>query len=338
VADFVSRPTGFGLLWFIIVRLNVAVAVVVSVFVLATAGYVRLEHFDVLQATFMSMITLSTVGYAEVKPLDRGGEIFTMVVIVAGFAAFVYAAAMLTNLFTSGEAAAHLKQARGRRMRQGLSDHVIVIGFGRVGQAASSGLSELHTPCLVLERDPRREEAIAAAGFVPMIGDGTSEDVLVEAGIHRARALIAAAEDDSVNLILALTARSIRRDLRIVSRVNEPAWQARIEAAGADLARSPYGSYGLALAAQALTPGVLDLHTVPSLGLTTGELEISPNSVLVGHSLGEVSGHEHEVFALGLRREREFHTWYDVSGPIEAGDVLVVLGPSQKVQELAERC
>jgi voltage-gated potassium channel len=319
-------------------RLRAPLAAVCSVFVISTAGYMVIEHFKLLDATFMSMITLSTVGYSEVHPLDRAGRIFTMVVIVAGFATFVYAAASLTNLFTSGEAGHYLRRARGVRMREQLRDHVIVVGFGRVGRAASLGVAELDCECVVMERDPEQETAILEAGFVPMIGDATSEADLVEAGIHRARALIAAAEDDAVNLIITLTSRALRADLRIVSRVNESAWQGRIERAGADVARSPYRSYGLSLAAQAITPGVLDLHTVPLLGLITEELEISPTSSLVGQALEELSGHGHDVFVLGLRRESNFRTWHDIRGPIVAGDVLVVLGPTVKVRDLAALC
>jgi voltage-gated potassium channel len=330
---------GRGLLRFLLSRLRVALVLVGALFVLSTLGYMVIEHFGLLDAMFMSMITLSTVGYSEVHPLNDAGRLFTMAVIVAAFATFVYAAAMLTNLFTSGEAVSYLRRVRGKRMREQLNGHVIVVGFGRVGQATCHGVVELGAACLVMERNASREEAILEAGYVPMIGDATSEEDLLEAGIHKARALIAAAEDDSINLIVTLTARAVRPDLRIISRVNdESSWQGRIERAGANVARSPYHSYGLSLAAQALTPGILELHNVHGLGLSAEEIEVSDTSALVGRVLEELSGHGHDVFVIGVRREQQFRTWHDVDGPIESGDVLIVLGPSAKVRALAALC
>lgn len=327
-----------GLLGFLVARLRVALAAVLGLFVLSTIGYMVIEKWDLADSTFMSMITLSTVGYAEVHPLSTGGRVFTMIVIVAAFLILVYAAAELTNLFTSGEAAAYLLHVKGRRMREELHDHIIVVGFGRVGQATCAGITELGRKALVIERNAEREQAIVDAGFVPMIGDATSEADLVEAGIHRARALIAAAEDDAINLIVTLTARAVRTDLRIVSRVNEGAWQDRIERAGADIAHSPYKSYGLALAAQALNPGVLEMHTMPSLGLAAEEIQISSTSSLIGSGLQDLSWHGQDVFVLGVRREREFRSWNNVVGPIQAGDILLVLGPTARLNELASLC
>ncbi len=334
-----KRPRGErGLTLFLLVRLRVMVAVLVTILLLSTVGYIVIEKFSFLDALFMSIITLSTVGYEEVHPLNTGGRILTIVVIVAGFATLVYAAASLTNLFTSGEAAAYLRRYRGMRMREELSDHVIVVGFGRVGQAACLGATEFGRSCVVIERNAEREEAIVAAGCVPLIGDATSEEDLVTAGIHRARALISAAEDDAVNLVVTLTARAVRADLRIVSRVNERAWQDRIERAGADVAHSPYRSYGLSLAAQAITPGVLELHAVPILGLSTEQVEVSATSELVGQSLEELSGRGREILILGLRRDYHYFSWFEVDGPVRPGDVLVAFGTTERLQELAARC
>src|SRR5579875_88737 len=238
-----------GLAGFIAIRLRFAIAALVALFVAASGGYVVLEHYSVLDGAFMTVITLSTVGYGEVRPLDPVGRLFTIGVIIAGFGTLAYAGAVLTTVFTSGEIADHLRRARITRMRHATEDHIIVVGFGRVGQAAARAVAELGRPCLVLERNGELEEEITAAGYAAMIGDATNEDDLREAGILRASALIAAAEEDAINLVVTLTARALRPDLRIISRVNEARWQDRILRAGASVAQSPYRSYGLSLAA-----------------------------------------------------------------------------------------
>jgi voltage-gated potassium channel len=324
-----------GFAGFVLYRLRYAIGTFVALFCVSTAGYAVIAHYSLLDAAFMTVITLSTVGYNEVHPLTAGGRLFTIAVIIASFGTAVFAASRLTSLFTSGEASDHLRRTRGRRLREMLEDHVIVVGFGRVGQAAARGLREFSRDCLVLERRPELEAVITAAGYVALIGDATDEQVLREAGIDRAAALIAAAEDDSTNLVVTLTARAVRSELRIISRVNEGTWQDRIIRAGADVAQSPYRSYGTSLAVSAITPGVLETHTLPLLGLATEEIEISAKSTLVGRSIADLGAATPGILVIGLRRDQKFQRWDDVDGPIVAGDVVVALGAPERVRALA---
>ena len=303
--------------------------------VIGTIGYATIEHFAVFSALYMTVITLSTVGYSEVHPLDTAGRTFTIVLIIAGFATLVYAAATMTNLFTSGEALDHLKITRGRRMRQQLDDHVIVVGFGRVGQAAAHAIKEMGIRCLVMDKDSSREAIISAAGHVAMIGDATNEQDLAEAGVSRARSLVAAAELDEINLIVTLTARAMVPQLRIVSRVNEPTWRERMLRAGADVAESPYITYGLSLASAASSEVVLDLHRLPRLGLVTEEIEVRAGSGLVGKSLSQLAAAYGGVLIVGLRRAERFQRWHEYEGPVAPGDVLVALGDNESLLGLA---
>jgi len=256
-------------------------------------------------------------------------------VIIASFGTLVYSATMITELFTSGSALEYLRESRGRRMRNELSDHVIVVGFGRVGQAVAKGLTDLGTPCLVMDHQGEVEPSIRELGAVPLIGDATDEAALVEAGIHKAQALVAAADKDDINLVITLTARALRQDLRIISRVNEAGWRDRIIRAGADVAQSPYPSYGLSLATSALSPRVVDFHTLPLLGLGTEEIEVSPGSPFLGRHLRELEGLHAGVHIVGLRRDRSLTVWSDVDDEIRPGDVLVALGTPEALRSLA---
>jgi len=336
VRDWVRRPLAErSLVGFVFYRLRWAILALAALSLVATVGYVVIEGYGWLDAAFMTVITLSTVGYGEVHRLDGAGQVFTMAVLVAGFAVLVYAAAMLAGFLTTGDAAAHVRQSRGRRMRNALEDHIIVVGFGRVGQAVALGVRDLDRTCVVVDRDPSREELIAESGLIPLIGDATNERSLEDAGVTRAAALVSATDEDGVNLLVTLTARALCPQLRIVSRVNEADWRDRIVHAGADVAQSPYRSYGMSLAASAVTPGVLDVHVLPMLGLATEEIEVSAASPFVGRSLTQIGERRPDVFVVGLRRERRFHRWHDVSGPVSPGDVLVALGTPAVLRELA---
>ena len=199
----------------------------------------------------MTVITLGTIGYGEVQPLGTDGRLFTIGVIVASFATLLYAASVLTTMFTSGDLTRHVNERSAKKVRDGLRDHVIVVGFGRVGHAVVRSLHESGRQCVVLDLNEELDSAIHALGAVHVHGDATEVESLHAAGIDRAAGLVAATDKDATNLVVVLTARATAPNLRIVSRVNEPEWLQRIRHAGADVAQSPYESYGRHLAGYA---------------------------------------------------------------------------------------
>jgi voltage-gated potassium channel len=302
---------------------------------ISTVGFMAIEGYSFLAAAFFTVVTLSTVGYGVVRPLDDPGLVFTMAVIITSFAGLLYAATTLTNLFTSGDAVAHLKRQRGHRMRSELTGHVIVVGFGRVGHAVARGVVELGRPCLVIERSADTEAAIIETGCVALIGDATDERDLLEAGIDRAAALVAATEEDATNLVITLTARAVQPNLRIVSRVNEADWADRILRAGANIAQSPYPSYGLSLAATAVSSSSVGLHTLPALGLAMEEIAVESGSRFIGMRVGEIGALLPNVVIMGVRRHETFHRWHEIETEIIPGDVVVALGPPEGVRDLA---
>lgn len=243
----------WGLGVWVIYRLRWALVAIGVLVVAATVAYVVVEEYSWLDALYMAVITLGTIGYGEVEPLTTAGRLLTMCVIAAGFATLVYMASVLTNLFASDEGVQHIQARRKRRVCDELENHVIVVGFGRVGRAVIRAFNDIGKRCLVIDHNPDHEPDITAAGAVCLVGNATDEADLMRAGIERAEALVATADQDSENLVVVLTARSVRPDLRIVARVNQATWLKRMKAAGADVAESPYERYGVRLATAALS-------------------------------------------------------------------------------------
>lgn len=316
-------------------RLRGPLLALVALAIASTVGYIAVAGYGWIDAVYMTVITLGTIGYGEVRPLDTAGRFLTIGVIIAGFGAFVYAASVLTNFFASGEAARHMHERRALRMRQALTEHVIVVGYGRVGQAVVRALRQFDRQCAVLDMNPELQDAIEATGAIHVVGDATNEEDLRRAGIDRAAAFVAAADQDAANLVVVLTARAARRDLRIISRVNEASWLARMKHAGADVAQSPYDSYGASLAASALSPAILDLHDLPLLGLGTEEIEVHDDSALAGSRIPDLTAAHPGIYILGLRRDQRLHRWHEVAGRVEPGDVLVALGTPEHLGDLA---
>src|SRR5689334_7469615 len=166
------------------VRAVVAIALVVLA---GTIGYAAFG-FGLLDAVYQTVITVTTVGFNEVRPLHSGERIFTIALIVFGTGTVLYALGTVFESVLEG----HLRDQYGRRRMQrlidGMNDHVIVCGWGRVGSSFAQFVGQ-GRHVVVIDNQPER---LATAAVPGIVGDVTEDDVLRQAGIDRARALVAA--------------------------------------------------------------------------------------------------------------------------------------------------
>lgn len=305
--------------------------------VVSTAGYVVFASYSWFDGLYMTAITLGTIGYGEVQPLDHAGRLWTMSVILAGFAELVYSSATLTSLFVSGDIAALVRSRKVERMKSTLHGHVVVVGFGRVGRAVTESVRRSGRGCAVIDLRAERRADAAELGAVFVEGDGREVEVLTAARIEEADALVSVLDDPS-NLVVVVTARSLRPDLRIVARSNDQAWNSRLLRAGAAQVVPVYESVGASLAASAVTESVVAVQDLPGVGMRTEELVVPVGSPAIGNTLAELMAAEPEVLLLGVRQEAGGLTrWHELRGPLAAGDVLVALGPPGSLTSLAVR-
>jgi len=122
--------------------------------------------------------------------------------------------------------------------------------------------------------------------------------------------------------------------LRIVARVNDPAWYDRICRAGAHSALSPYESYGIALAASALDASVVGVQDLPTLGIRAQEFTVLAGSPVVGMTLPDLAVAHPDVLVVGIRREQGITRWHEIPGPIAVDDVIVILGEPSAMARL----
>ena len=121
-----------------------------------------------------------------------------------------------------------------------LQEHYIVCGFGRIGMEICSILKENNRPFVVIERDEDVVKEIERLDYIELVGDASDDDVLLAAGIERARGLIAVVGTDADNLYITLTARGLNHDLFIMARSSGVRGVARkLKRAGASRVISP---------------------------------------------------------------------------------------------------
>ncbi|WP_308419572.1 cation:proton antiporter domain-containing protein [Chitinimonas koreensis] len=128
--------------------------------------------------------------------------------------------------------AMRLTQLAARTMAT--SDHVILCGYGRSGQALARVLQQEEIAIYALDLDPERVKEAAAAGEQVSFGDATRREVLMSAGLARARALIVTYDHTPSALKILHVVREVRPDLPVIVRTWDDSDIERLRQAGAD--------------------------------------------------------------------------------------------------------
>lgn len=314
--------------------------VIVTVMAGGTIGYVLIEGWSWWDAFYMTVITITTVGYAEVHPLSRAGEVFTVAVMLTGVGTFFYGIALFMALLAEGTLAERFDRRRYTRMLDELSDHFIICGFGRMGQIIAREFARQQVPFVLIERDPERMQAAMEEGYLAVEADASNEDVLRRVNIGRARGFIAAVSTDAENVYAVLSARLLRPDLFIIGRAETDDARAKLRRAGADRVISPYHIGGQQFAQTALRPAVVDFVELATnsqnLDLNMEQVRIRAGSPLAGRSLLAAGLRQRfGVIVIGIRRTNgrmEFNPEPEMQ--MQAGDDLVVLGRAESLRDL----
>jgi voltage-gated potassium channel len=219
-------------------------------------GYIFIENYSLLEAVYMTVITLSTVGYSEVKPLSDEGRIFTTILIITNLGLFTYFIAIITRYFLDGDFLKDYKLFIMTDKIEQLQNHVILCGLGRNGKAAAETLLHSNIPFVVIESHAEKIEKSNMPISCFILADATTDEALIEAGIHKARALIITLPDDSDNLYTVLTARELNKKLLIVTRASKDSSVRKLKIAGANNVLMPDKLGGAHMATLVASPDV----------------------------------------------------------------------------------
>jgi voltage-gated potassium channel len=221
-----------------------------------------------------------------------------------------------------------------------LDNHVIVCGFGRMGQMVVQHLRDTKVQVVVIEVDNVRTRKLDEMGLLYLVGDATDEDVLHRAGIERARALVAVLPGDADNVFVTLTARELRSDLHIVARAEQFTAMPKLRRAGATRVISPQAIGAERIANIITRPHVVDFVEVAAKGvdLELDEFVVGQDSPLAGKSLRDADIRKAaDVMVVAIKRadgSTRFSPGADVI--IQPQDTLIMIGPSGASGKLEE--
>lgn len=319
-------------------RIKFAFLLVAVVVVIGTVGY-RLGGLGWRDALYQTLVTITTVGYSDITP---GPEMRAFTIFMVALGPLLLA--IMVSVITGSLIEEQLQGVFGRTRVEGrvkkLENHIVLCGFGRFGRTIADNLRRKKTPFVILEMNPEKVADGARDDFICLQGDATEEDQLTRAGIERATGLLTTLDNDAANLYVTLSAKQMNPNVKVVALALNERAKSKLRAAGADEVVSPYQLGGNWMAQTMTSPHVTDFMKMATglnpLNFYMEEVRISGGSALAGQTLRDSPiRKEHGAIVLAVRpAEGDFVTNPDPDAKLCGGDVLVVLGEQDRLEEL----
>lgn len=297
---------------------------------------------------YMTVITVTTVGYGEILPhMDqvRGARGFTIGLLVFGTGSIVYFASTVTAFIIEGDLRNVLFASRLKKRMKRMKDHVVVCGAGSTGRHVIEELLTTGVPVVAI--DTREQELREIADRFPraeltyLVGDATDDDVMAQAGLERARGLVAALSSDKDNLYLVVSARQTNPGLRVVARCAELSHVDKLRRSGADAVVSPNFIGGMRLVSELQRPAVVrfldDMLRDRRGTFRIEEVLLGERAAELGRTLREARVRERFGMTVLAVRDPDNQSWVynpEASEKLGPGMTLVVLGSAEQVAEL----
>jgi Trk K+ transport system NAD-binding subunit len=264
---------------------------------------------------YMVVLTVFTVGFEEVRPVDTVTlRTITIVLIIIGCTGMIYLTGALVQFITYNQLQEILGTTRMNKQIEDLDKHVIICGYGRLGQMLAKELKEGKSEFVVLEPDVNRCKEAKEHGYLYINADATEESSLKTAGIERARALASVVSSDPINVFITLSARGLNKSIQIIARGEEPSTQKKLLQAGANSVVLPTHIGAEQIGSMILFPAIagmiqsserrrqmeLDLR---ALGLEIEIVITAEGSVFAGRTVEEIEQRsEHTFFVIAIEK------------------------------------
>ena len=305
---------------------------------IGTLWYHFMEGMKFIDAFYMAVITITTVGFREVKPLSPEGKLFTVFYLFLGLGFISYSFFSIGERIFEGTLKNMLERRKMREIEK-LRDHYIICGFGRMGRFAVRELLKKKVPMVVVDNSQDAVEELKEKGIPYILGDARLEEVLISAGIERARAIACLLRSDADNLYTVFTAKELNPEIFVVSRAEDEISCKKLLKAGADKVILPYEEGGVKIAQTLLRPTLLEFFDLiiqkEHVPLEVDELRLTSSSQFLGKTLKD-SGirQKYGMIAIAVRKKGNIIFNPDPELVLEEGDSLILIGERKMFEKL----
>ena len=313
-------------------RVRIGALSLVAVFLLSIVGYKILGGYGWLEATWVVVVTISTVGFSEQSASPPEIQLLTILVILLGVTSAAYTGGGLIQLALEGEVNRVLGRRKMTKEISKLRNHVVICGFGRLGQDLANQLMHRGITYVVVDQDPEKAIIANAQNCPSVTGDATAEATLAATNLEHAKALVTALPTDALNVFITLTARNLNPDIQIIAKSELESSCRKLRQAGANKIVMPHRVGAQQMERMISRPTTADLFELFSeashLDMELDEIRIAGGCDLIGRSIGE-SGLK-EDFNLLVVAIKDYGEEFKFNPPpsqtISDNDTLLVIG------------
>lgn len=309
-----------------------AVVAMCCVMVIGTVGYhfIGGSSYTWLDCFYMTFVTVSTIGFSEIIDFSHhpAGRVFTMFIATAGIATLTFMLSVVTAFILEGDLNQKWRRKKMQKTIDELSDHYIICGVGRVGGNVAHEMAMTERQLVLI--DSNRENIEGHLGKYSdqlyLVGDATDNDVLIAAGVERARGIFAVAHDDTINLVICLSARQLNPKLRIIARCHEMKNADKTRRAGADEIVSPDFTGGLRLVSAMVRPHVVSF--LDEMLKTDNNLRMEEAMIpdhLAGKPLSELYQSNQDCLVLAVQHHGQWKFNPAATHVLQVKDVLMMM-------------
>ncbi len=309
-----------------------------------TVGFMIIEGWNFVDSFYMTIITMSTVGFSEVNELSEYGKYFVAFLIISSFGTFAYAVTSITTYLVGGEYKRYFKVYKTMKELNKLRGHIIICGFGRVGRQVALDLQAHGTEFVIIEKEEGiLDQVKELEDFLFLHGDSTDDEVLKQAGIEHARAVITCLPKDADNTYVVLAAREFKKNILIVSRASSTSAVSKLRMAGANNVIMPDSLGGSHMASLIANPDVMEfLDIIRVQGYKGANIEsIAYDDLPSGmqdKTIGELDGQKITgVRIIGYKSpDGKYHINPADDIRVEPNSRLFVLGTTSQIRKVVE--
>lgn len=321
-----------------------AVTTLLVLFCIGVVGYVWIEGWPVFDAVYMTVITLATVGYGETHSLSNPGRLFTIVLIMVGMSTFIFAISTITASFIEGELGGYIRRKKMKTRIDKLQNHYIICGAGTTARYIINELHKTERDFVVIENNQETITKLKEKDILLIEGDAAEDEVLLAAGIKKAKGLACALPEDKDNLFVVISARNLNPGLRIVAQAADASTAAKLTKAGSDGVVSTEFIGGLRMASELVRPTVVTfldkMLRATDTTLRVEEVEIPLASRLVGSTLKDLNITDQTglvVIAVKNKKNDSYEHVPKSSYKIAPDDTLIVIGTPHQMTEFKKQ-
>jgi voltage-gated potassium channel len=311
--------------------------------IVGTLGYVIIDDFSLIDAIYQTGITFTTVGFGEISPISSLGRIFTITLIILGFAIFSFSLAILVDEVGRGDLFALIKEKNMLQKIARLKNHYVICFHNRYTIELVKEFRENHMPFVIIDNSEDFHNIAQKYKYPYYIkGEPHTELAMLKSYLSSAKGVITFSQNLADNIAMISLVRLFekehnRKPYVLISYSQNSTDIEKLTKIGANIVLSPAELIARRVASMSLRPDMQNLTEKflykAQNPIDIEEIVVDNNSWIIYKRLRDTDIRATtNVSIIGIRRENgDFIPMPDGDYLIMQKDILLVIGTPQSV-------